>query len=87
MLDSEIQLFFTWGPLGVNPKYANPVERQWKSKSCNPVDYTVHGILPWNTGVSSQSLLQGIFSTKGSNQVSHITGRFFTSWATRESHW
>ena len=32
-----------------------------------------------NTGVCSLSLLQGIF------QVSHIIGRFFTSWATREA--
>ena len=41
---------------------------------------------PWNslgqnTGVSSLSLLQGIFPT----QVSHITGGFFTSWAIREA--
>ena len=41
---------------------------------------------PWyfpgqNTGVDSLSLLQGIFPT----QVSHIAGRFFTSWATREA--
>ena len=45
MLDSEIQLFFTWGSPGVNPKYVNPIEWQWKSKSCDPMDYTVHGIL------------------------------------------
>ena len=47
---------------------------------CNPMDYS-----PWNspgqriqlaTGVGSCSLLQGIFPT----QVSHIAGRFFTSW-------
>ena len=41
---------------------------------------------PWNSpslspGVSSLSLLQGIFPT----QVSHIAGRLFTSWATREA--
>ena len=41
---------------------------------------------PWNslgqnTGVGSYSLLQGIFPT----QVSHIAGRFFTNWATRET--
>ena len=39
---------------------------------------------PWNspgqnTGVGSLSLLQGIFSIQGSNQVSHTAGRFFTS--------
>ena len=43
---------------------------------------TIHS--PWNspgqnTGVGSLSLLQGIFPTQGSNQVSHIAGRFFTS--------
>ena len=38
-----------------------------------------------NTGMGSLSLLQGIFPTQGSTQVSHITGRFFTSWATREA--
>ena len=35
-----------------------------------------------NTRVSSLSLLQGIFPTQGLNQVSHIAGGFFTSWAT-----
>ena len=33
---------------------------------CNPMDYTVHGILQ-NTGVGGFSLLQGIFPTQGSN--------------------
>ena len=33
------------------------------------------------TRVGSDSLLQGIFPT----QVSHIAGRFFTSWAIREA--
>ena len=42
---------------------------------------------PWNslgqnTGVGSLSLLQGIFPTQGSI---HISGWFFTSWATREA--
>ena len=40
----------------------------------DPKDYTVHG---QNTGVGSLSLLQGIFPT----DVSHIEGRFFTSWS------
>ena len=35
---------------------------------CNPMDYTVHGILQGqDTGVSSLSLLQGIFPTQGLN--------------------
>ena len=33
---------------------------------CDPMDYTVHGIL-YNTRVVSHSLLQGIFSAQGSN--------------------
>ena len=53
---------------------------------CNPMDLRS----PWNspgqnTGVGSLSLLQGIFPTQGSHSVSHIAGRFFTSWATREA--
>ena len=55
-----------------------------------------HGLYsPWNspgqdTGVGSLSLLQGIFPTQWERtQDSHIAGRFFTSWATREAqqHW
>ena len=38
-----------------------------------------------NTGVGGHALLQGIFSTQGSNLVSRIAGRFFTVWATREA--
>ena len=53
---------------------------------CDPMDYTVHGILqakilewvafPFSSG-SSQP--------RDQTQVSHIAGRFFTSWATREA--
>ena len=38
-----------------------------------------------STGVSSLSLLQGIFPTQDQKQVSHIAGRFYTSWATRKA--
>ena len=34
---------------------------------CNPMDYTVHGILSILTGVGSLSLLQGILLTQGLN--------------------
>ena len=55
-----------------------------------------HGLLPtrllcpWNspgqnTGVGSCSLLQGISQPRDRTQVSHIAGRFFTVWATREA--
>ena len=55
---------------------------------CNPMVYTVHGILqtrilewvdcPFSRG-SSQP--------RDQTQVSHIAGGFFTSWATREEYW
>ena len=46
-------------------------------------------LCPWNslgrkTGVDSHSLFQGIFWPGGQTWVSHIAGRFFTIWATRE---
>ena len=50
-----------------------------------------HGLYsPWNspgqnTGVSSRSLLQELSQPRDWTQVSHITGGFFTSWATREA--
>ena len=37
------------------------------SNSCDPLDYTVHGILQAITAVGSLSLLQGIFPTQGLN--------------------
>ena len=52
---------------------------------CDPMDYTVHGIL------QARILEWGAFPfSRGSSwprnwtRVSHIAGRFFTSWATRE---
>ena len=47
---------------------------------------------PWkspgqNTGVSSLSLLQGIFLTQGLNPGLWHSGTVFTSWATREALW
>ena len=66
---------------------------KWKSLSqvqlfVTPMDYTVHRILqarilervpiPFSRG-SSQP--------RDQTQVSHIAGRFFTSWATRKAHW
>ena len=38
-----------------------------------------------NTGADCHSLLQGIFPTQGSNQVSHIAGGFSTIWTTKFS--
>ena len=63
---------------------------KWKSLSCvwlcDPKNYTVHGI------VQARILEWVIFPfSRGSSQprdwtqVSHIVGRFFTNWATREA--
>ena len=51
------------------------------------MDYTVHGILQagileWVAMPSSRESPQ----PRDWTQVSHIAGRFFTSWATREAH-
>ena len=51
---------------------------------CNSMDCS---LWPWNspgknTGVGSNSLLQGIFLTQGSNPVFCMAGRFLTFWAT-----
>ena len=52
--------------------------------NCSPRDSSVHGdSLGKNTGIGFHAILQGIFPTKGSNP-SHIAGRFFNRWATRE---
>ena len=53
---------------------------------CNPTDYTVHGILQarileWVAFPFSR----GSSQLRDWTQVSHIAGRFFTSWATGEA--
>ena len=53
---------------------------------CDPMDYTVHGILharilEWAAFPFSRG------SSRDWTQVSRIAGRFFTSWATRETHY
>ena len=53
----------------------------------DPIDYTVHGILQarileWVAFPFSK----GSFQPMDRTQVSHIAGRLFTSWATREAY-
>ena len=64
------------------------LHEKWKSLSrvrlCNPVDYTLHGILQarrleWIAIPSSR----GFSQPRDWAQVSHTAGGFFTSWATR----
>ena len=50
-------------------------------------NYTVHGILQarileW----AAVSFSRGSSQPRDQTRVSHIAGRFFTSWATREAH-
>ena len=54
---------------------------------CNPVDYTVHGILQaWILEWVAFPFSRGSSQPRDWTQVSHIADRFFTSWATREAH-
>ena len=50
------------------------------SNSCDPMDYTVHRILKVAVPLS-----RGSTQTRDWTQVSHVEGRFFTIWATREA--
>ena len=59
---------------------------QWCPILCNPLDYTVHGviqarILEWVAGPFSR----GSSQPRDRTQVSRVAGGFFTSWATREA--
>ena len=54
---------------------------------CSPMDYIIHEILrarilEWVAFPFSRGSLQ----PKDQTQVSHIAGRFFTDWATREEY-
>ena len=68
------------------------LRHEW-SKSCSVVSDPLwpHGLYsPWNypgqnTGVGNHSLLQESSQPRDRTQVSCITGRFFTSWATRKA--
>ena len=54
---------------------------------CDPVDYTVPGILQARIlGWVAVPFSRGSSQSRDWTQVSHIAGKFFTSWATREAH-
>ena len=62
---------------------------EWKSLS--RVQLFVTPWTPWsspgqNTGVGSHSFSKGSSPSRDGTQVSHIAGRFFTSWAIRVHH-
>ena len=59
----------------------------WDLMDCNPPGSSVHGDSPGkNTGLGCYALLQGSSQPRHQTQVSHIAGRFFTIWATKEAH-
>ena len=73
-LECEVQVLITQAC----PTVCDPMD-------CSPPGFSVHGILhAKNTGVSSHSLLQGIFQTPGWNLWA-LAGRFFTTSATWEA--
>ena len=55
---------------------------------CDPMDYTVHGILQARIPESGSSFPspRGSSQPRDQTQVSCIAGGFFTNWATREAH-
>ena len=51
---------------------------------CHPMDCSLPGLLcPW--GFSRQEYWSGLSCPPDGTQISHIAGRFFNSWATREA--
>ena len=77
----SIQLYMFWRQLELS-------ESESRSVMCDSL--RPHGLYSsWNSpgqnpGVGSHSLLQGIFQPRDQTQVSHIAGRFLSSWATRD---
>ena len=54
---------------------------------CDPMDYTVHGILQARTlELVAFPSSRGSSQPRDQTQVSHTADRFFTSSATREAH-
>ena len=76
----DICLYFSGLSAETAKKQGESESRSVMSNSLQPHEL----YSPWNSpgqnsGVGSLSLLQGIFPTQGSNQVSCIAGGFFTS--------
>ena len=58
----------------------------WNPTDCNPPGFSVHGILQGRILVwVAIPFSKGSSWPRGWTQVSWITGRFFTDWATREA--
>ena len=75
---------------GINPLQFDPTVKVKVTRSCltlcDPMDYTVHGILPAIILVwVAFPFFRGSSQPRDQTQVSHIAGGFFTSWTTREA--
>ena len=83
--------YFLWGANNSFNKCVALIESQSVSLShgltlCNPMNYTIHGILQartldWEAFPFSRRSSQ----PRDWTEVSHIAGRFFTRWVTREA--
>ena len=59
----------------------------WDPMDCSPPGSSVHGDSPGkNTRVGCHAFLQGIFQPRDGTHVSHIAGRFFTIWVSKEAY-
>ena len=59
---------------------------QWCLALCDPMDYTVYGILQARIlELVALPFCRGSSQPRDRTQVSHIAGEFFTSWATRKA--
>ena len=81
LLKQSIIFLYSCNKFSVKAKVA-----QSRPTLCDPMDYTVHGILQarileWVAFPFSR----GSSQPRDRTQVSRIAGRFFTSWATREA--
>ena len=85
-------LLLIWGP-----SFKNGIERKKKESEgaqswptlCDPMEPT-RFLRPWNfpgesTGVGCHFLLRGSSWPRDQTRISHIAGRCFTIWATREA--
>ena len=69
----------------VKVKIAQSCQTLWGSMDCSLPGYFVHGILKgWILEGAAIPFSRGSSQPRDRTQVSHIIGRFFTIWVTRE---
>ena len=84
---NQVQVALELSLQGTDHQFVKVKVAQWCLTLCDPMDYTVHGILQarileWEASPFSKASSQ----PRDWTQVSRIVGGFFfTSWATREA--